>query len=124
MRNPLAAPALVMGGLAGPAAAGDVENPPLNHEQAMMAGLIYEAILAADECPGFHLVRPAVRAAADSVGVTLAQAQGPEWMTAMLLAAVDTKKLFEKDPVGFCDSAWRILGLDHKGSIPTLLNKD
>jgi hypothetical protein len=42
----------------------------------------------------------------------------------MLLAAADAKKLFEKDPAGFCDSAWRILGPDHKGSLPTLLTKD
>jgi hypothetical protein len=123
VRNPLPAIALLMG-LAGPAMAGDDLPPALSYEQAMVAGLISAGMFAADRCPGFHLVWPAIRSAADSVGVTEAQALGPEWSNAMLLAAVDTKKLFEKDPVGFCDSAWRILGPDHKGSMPTLLTKD
>jgi hypothetical protein len=118
VRSALCAIALVLG-LAGPAMAGD-DLPPA----AMAAGLIYTGMFAADKCPGFHLVRSAIRSAVDSVGVTEAQALGPEWSTAMLLTAVDTKKLFEKDPVGFCDSAWRILGPDHKGSMPTLLTKD
>ena len=117
------AAALVVG-LAGSAMAGDDLPPALSYEQAMVAGLIYTGRLAADKCPGFRLVRSAIRSAADSVGVTEAQALGPEWSAAMLLAAVDTKKLFEKDPAGFCDSAWRILGPDHRGSLPTLLTKD
>ena len=122
MRNPLPVLAFVL--VVSPAIAGDDLPPALNYEQAMVAGLIYASMLAADKCPGFHLVRSAIRSATDSVGVTEAQALGPEWSTAMLLAAADAKKLFEKDPAGFCDSAWRILGPDHKGSLPTLLTKD
>jgi hypothetical protein len=103
--------------------AGDDPLPPLNFEQATMAALISDAILAAEKCYGFHLDRPAMKAAADSTGVTPAQALGPEWKTHMLVAAVDAEKAFGKDPRGFCEAVWDLVGTGHKGALPTMLTK-
>ena len=110
VRNLVPAVTLVLG-LASPAAAGgdqltaqDVAQlKHLLQPKFMVAEVIEAARIAAEKCPGFHMIRDNVVPELEAAGATLAVVETPEFELMSARGRANANEGYAKDPAGWCE---------------------
>jgi hypothetical protein len=132
VRNALTTVALVLG-LAGPAMAGD--DQPTAQDVAQLkqllqpkfldAEVIEAARFAAENCPGFHMIRDNIVPELTEAGASLDVVESPEFDLMTRHGWDNAAEGYAKNPTGWCESMWSYLGPAHPPMVKhTLLGRD
>ena len=127
MKKKIAPAALGIVALASPAKSGD-EAARLTHllqPKFQVAEVLEAAGLAAEKCPGFHLIEHNITAEYHSAGASDNDMYTPEFKFMSERGKANAAEGYAKNPAGWCEIMWKFLGPAHPSMIKhTLLTRD
>ena len=120
MRNALRAVVLLLG-LVSPAAAGDdqltaqdvAQLKHLLQPKFLVAEVIEAAGFAAENCPGFHMIRDNIVPELTEAGASLDVVESSEFDLMSAGGRANAAEGYAKNPAGWCESMWNYLGPAH-----------